>query len=61
MIRSSRTGTADDQIVIVGAHYDTTKNTTGVDDNGSGITALLEVAKNIGEKSIAIMLADSNL
>ena len=50
MIRSSRTGTADDQIVIVGAHYDTTQNTTGVDDNGSGATALLQVAKNIGEQ-----------
>jgi hypothetical protein len=27
MISSNRTGTADDEIVIVGAHYDTTKNT----------------------------------
>lgn len=48
MIPSSRTGTADDQIVIVGAHYDTTANTTGVDDNGSGVTALLQIAKSIG-------------
>ncbi|CAB3979852.1 Hypothetical predicted protein, partial [Paramuricea clavata] len=49
MISSNRTGTADDQIVIVGAHYDTTKITTGIDDNGSGVTALLQVAKNIGK------------
>ncbi|XP_028407467.1 uncharacterized protein LOC114530080 [Dendronephthya gigantea] len=49
MIRSYRTGTANDKIVIVGAHYDTVENTTGVDDNGSGVTALLQVAKNIGE------------
>lgn len=49
MIRSKRTGTADDQIVVVGAHYDTVADTTGVDDNGSGVTALLQVAKSIGE------------
>ncbi|XP_028397071.1 uncharacterized protein LOC114520917 [Dendronephthya gigantea] len=49
MIRSTRTGTADDKIVVVGAHYDTAKNTNGVDDNGSGVTALLEVAKIIGK------------
>ena len=49
MIRSDKTGTADDKIVIVGAHYDTTPNTTGIDDNGSGTTALLQVAKNIGK------------
>ncbi|CAB4022559.1 Hypothetical predicted protein [Paramuricea clavata] len=49
MISSNRTGTAGDQIVIVGAHYDTTMNTTGVDDNGSGVTALLQAAKNIGK------------
>ena len=54
MIRSNRTGTADDQIVIVGAHYDTTKNTTGVDDNGSGVTALIQVAKNIGKARCAV-------
>jgi Zn-dependent M28 family amino/carboxypeptidase len=50
MISSNRTGTADDQIVIVGAHYDTVTNTSGVDDNGSGVTALLQAAKNIGEQ-----------
>ena len=50
MIRSSRTGTADDQIVVVGAHYDTESNTNGVDDNGSGVTALLQIAKSIGER-----------
>lgn len=49
MIRSNKTGTADDKIVIVGAHYDTTPNTTGIDDNGSGTTALLQVAKNVGK------------
>ena len=49
MLKSSQTGTANDKIVILGAHYDTMPNTTGVDDNGSGVTALLEVAKQIGK------------
>ncbi|XP_028407465.1 uncharacterized protein LOC114530078 [Dendronephthya gigantea] len=49
MIKSKRTGTADDKIVIVGAHYDTANHTTGVDDNGSGVTALLQVAKNVAK------------
>ena len=49
MIRSNKTGTADDKIVIIGAHYDTTPNTTGINDNGSGTTALLQVAKNLGK------------
>ena len=49
MIRSNKTGTADDKIVIVGAHYDSTPDTTGINDNGSGTTALLQVAKNLGK------------
>ncbi|CAB3996426.1 Hypothetical predicted protein [Paramuricea clavata] len=48
MLEGKYTGTADDRIVIVGAHYDTTSRTRGVDDNGSGVTALLQVAKQIG-------------
>lgn len=52
MLRGENAGTADDKIVIVGAHYDTTRKTRGVDDNGSGVTALLEVAKQIGERFI---------
>ncbi|XP_028399861.1 uncharacterized protein LOC114523199 [Dendronephthya gigantea] len=49
MLRGKHTGTADDRIVIVGAHYDTTSRTRGVDDNGSGVTALLQAAKQIGK------------
>ena len=48
MLKGKYTGTAEDKIVIVGAHYDTTSRTKGVDDNGSGVTALLQVAKQIG-------------
>lgn len=41
--------TPKDQVILVGGHYDTVKGTTGIDDNGSGIVALLELARMIGE------------
>ena len=34
-----------DEVIVIGAHYDTDANTPGVDDNGSGVVALLEVAR----------------
>ncbi|XP_002733239.1 uncharacterized protein YfbL-like [Saccoglossus kowalevskii] len=37
-------GTADDRVVLLGAHYDSEKLTPGVDDNGSGMAILLEAA-----------------
>jgi hypothetical protein len=37
---------AKDQIVIVGAHYDSVKGTPGADDNASGIAALLALARH---------------
>ena len=33
------------QVVELGAHYDTTSRSPGADDNGSGVAALLEVAR----------------
>lgn len=39
------TGTRDDKMVLIGSHYDTVQTTPGVDDNGSGITALLQALK----------------
>ena len=56
MLAGKYTGTAKDKIVIVGAHYDTTTRTRGVDDNGSGVTALLQVAKQIGKEYIYIVV-----
>jgi hypothetical protein len=34
-----------EQIVLVGAHYDTVPETPGADDNASGVAALLEMAR----------------
>ena len=43
-------GGAESQgVVIVGAHYDTTRNTEGANDNGSGLTAVLAIANHIVE------------
>ena len=39
----------DDSIILIGGHYDTVKGTYGIDDNGSGIVALLELVRLIGQ------------
>lgn len=36
-------GTKDDEVLVIGAHWDTVPNSGGMDDNGSGVTAILEV------------------
>ena len=39
--------TDSDRAVILGAHYDTVANSQGASDNGSGLSALLTVARHI--------------
>ena len=39
-----------DRSVILGAHYDTAANTQGANDNGSGVAALMTVARHIAER-----------
>ena len=34
-----------DEIVLVGAHYDTVRNSPGANDNGSGVAGLIEIAR----------------
>ncbi|XP_035677936.1 uncharacterized protein LOC118416793 isoform X3 [Branchiostoma floridae] len=47
-INSEGTGDqSSDKPVILGAHYDTCRDNPGVDDNGSGLAALLEAARVI--------------
>ncbi len=33
------------QVVVVGAHYDSVRGTPGADDNGSGVAATIEIAR----------------
>jgi Zn-dependent M28 family amino/carboxypeptidase len=45
-LEMERRGTAGgSEIVVVGAHYDTVLGSPGADDNGSGVAALLELAR----------------
>lgn len=39
-----------DEIVLLGAHYDTVETSPGIDDNGSGIIATLEVARILSNR-----------
>lgn len=39
-----------DRIVLLGAHYDTVESSPGIDDNGSGMVATLEVARLLSAK-----------
>jgi len=43
--------TANDEIIIVGAHYDTAHGYPGADDNGSGVAGLIELARLLSENS----------
>jgi Zn-dependent M28 family amino/carboxypeptidase len=40
-----------DEIVIVGAHYDTVAGSPGADDNASGVAAMLEIARAFAGKA----------
>jgi Zn-dependent M28 family amino/carboxypeptidase len=42
-------GTSEDKIILVVAHWDTVTNSPGYDDNGSGVAALLEIARALSE------------
>lgn len=40
-----------EKIVVVGAHYDTVSDCPGANDNGSGVAALLEIARLLANSS----------
>lgn len=39
-----------DELVVIGAHWDTDGNTPGADDNASGVAALLDIAEWLGKQ-----------
>ena len=42
-----------EEIVLIGAHYDTVRGSPGANDNASGVAALLEIARLLAAKSLA--------
>ena len=42
-----------DEIVLVGAHYDSVLGSPGANDNGSGVAALLEISRLLGNRKLA--------
>jgi hypothetical protein len=54
-----------DEIILIGAHYDSDANTPGVDDNGSGVVAMLEIARILspymGQLSSSVFLVAFDL
>ncbi|MEK6200945.1 MAG: M20/M25/M40 family metallo-hydrolase [Desulfobulbaceae bacterium] len=40
-----------EEIIVVGAHYDTALDSPGANDNGSGVAALLELARLLNDSS----------
>jgi hypothetical protein len=50
-------GSRDDApIVLIGAHYDSVRGTVGADDNGSGVAALLELARSLRRTPLSATL-----
>jgi Zn-dependent M28 family amino/carboxypeptidase len=41
-----------DEIIVVGAHYDSVAGSPGANDNGSGVAAVLELARRLKEKKL---------
>jgi len=45
---------ASDEIIVIGAHYDTVIGTPGADDNASGVAGILELARMAAEKPLSV-------
>jgi Zn-dependent M28 family amino/carboxypeptidase len=48
----SRGTSKPDEIIVVGAHYDSVRNAPGANDNGSGVAAMLEIARLLKDKKL---------
>jgi len=59
-----RWGTPEDQVTVIGAHWDTVPGSPGVGDNGSGLAALLEITRmlvtqrNVTNNSVIVAAFD---
>ena len=59
LIPGKHYNTTNDQIVVIGAHWDTYGLSPGLNDNGSGVASLLEVARVLGNE-IFLFVKTSN-
>ena len=56
VIAEIRGSTRPNEIVVIGAHYDSVTGTTGADDNASGVAALLALARRSAKTKPATTL-----
>jgi Peptidase family M28 len=52
VIAERRGSTQSEQIVLVGAHYDSVQGSPGANDNASGVAALLELARLLADRPL---------
>ena len=52
LIAQRQGATRPNEIVVIGAHYDSGLGTPGANDNGSGVAALLELAKRFSKSDL---------
>ncbi len=52
VIAELRNDIDDDQVVIIGAHYDTTPYTQGANDNGSGVAAVMVLTEELSDDEL---------
>jgi Zn-dependent M28 family amino/carboxypeptidase len=54
IVAERRGDTAPGEIVVVGAHYDSVLGSPGANDNGSGVAALLELARLLADQPLPL-------
>lgn len=52
IVAEKRGGSDPEEIVLVGAHYDSVRGSPGANDNGSGVAALLVLARLLAERAL---------
>jgi hypothetical protein len=52
IIAEKRGITAPEEVVLVGAHYDSVMGSPGANDNGSGVAAVLELARLLADRAL---------
>jgi Zn-dependent M28 family amino/carboxypeptidase len=53
IVAEKQGNTVPEEIVLVGAHYDSVLGSPGANDNGTGVAALLELARLLADRELA--------